>query len=542
MNTRQIALVSIGTSQKDYPYMPGYFYCSAPGIHYVNAILRGRGHETSIVNQITDNLIEEEIPDRIRAIKPDIVIFNQFFIMRKRVSNIIKVLGDRYIYGIGGHDATFHALSLIDDRHIPKPDARQRPNPIIIRPRSNALDHYYKGVDFIWLGEVENGFADFIGTIEKQKTPILIYNLHNRVNNLDDLPVLRHDDYNSEIGFIVGSRGCMTMGCEFCTTPQFYPDGWRSRSVPHMEEEINNIRRNGKIFIYASDDNFLGFNENHIERAGQIIEKFESSDIKCSIMTSVKQILNAEKGGYLNKWAGTLACVFIGVENPVVSSLKKFGKNVRHEESAARSAEAIEALAQNHIMPYLGYINFQPETTLFELRESARFLHDTNMEASCFHYLFNRLNMLEGTPLYNKFKISPLASYDIDSGLLAYQFNDSKVRDLWLTLELINNMARHIDCFQFETGILIYANKLADTPAGIEYLSLKNKINELNYTFFIETIDRIDSGDSFNVLMNAIEKYTIIYSKMSAEYRKFISSVANESTFITTKHISKLLQ
>ena len=539
--SRRITLVGLGTSKKEFPYMPGYFYCSSPGIHYVNAILREQGHQTSIINQVTDNLTVEEVPDRIRNTEPDIVLFNQFFIMRNRVRKIIDALGNNYIYGIGGHDATFHSLSLIDDVNISGSIDKTSTKPIILNNQSERLGKYYQDVDFIWLGETEKGIADFIKTAGKQHDPVLVYNLHNRVRDLDDLPVLQHDDYNSEIGFIVGSRGCMTMGCEFCTTPQFYPDGWRARSIQHMEQEIINLKINGKKLIYASDDNFLGFKEIHLDRASRIIEKVESLEMKFSIMTSVSQILKAEELGLLKKWAGTLVCVFLGVENPVTSSLEKFGKNVPHETSAGRSAAAIEALARCGIMPYLGYINFQPETTTEELKQSARFLHDTNMEASCFHYLHNRLNILEGTPIFNKFKNSHLSCFDDINNCINYRFNDPRVRDFWYALEQIRNLTRHIDCIQYEAGIMTYANRHQAKQTGKKYLLLKNRINEINYNLFIETLERIEKGDSFAVYVNALETYNIHFKTIISEYNHFFSELIDNSQFITRNHIQCLL-
>lgn len=525
MKKRKITLVSLGTSRREYPFLPGYFYCTSPGIHYINAALRDKGFETTIVNQVTDNLLEEELPGRIRESSPEIVLFNQFFTMRERVRTIVRELGDSYIYGIGGHDATFHAISIVNESDLMTATGGTDRRPVLLQPQSDGLQKYYTGIDFIWLGEAEHYIADFLQTVEKQQTPLLAYNLDNRVRDLDTLPVLRHDDYLSESSFIVTSRGCMKKGCDFCTTPLYYRDGWRGRSMGHVKEELYNIKNAGKRHLYIFDDNFFGLTDKSLARGVEIIGICRQLGLKCLLLSTVRQILRAEQLGLLEKISGTVTCVFLGVENLASTALHNLGKKTDCRENLSQSRQAIEALVRHGILPYLGYMNFQPGTTPEELKASAQFLYETNMEASYFHYLYNRLDILEGTPLFSKYKKTDVINTNNETGVITYEFNNKTVSDFWMTLNRIISQARQIDYLNNETANLIFSKKLLKTSYGEKYLSLKRRGNEINYKFFMETLLKIEKGDALGAFLEAKDHYDNETSNLSESYKSLITDI-----------------
>jgi len=532
---KKITIVSLGTSRKENPYQPSYLYTSPAGLHYINVILRKQGFETTIVNQVTDNLTLEEIPGLILKANPDIVLFNQFHTTREKIKTVIQALPKTYIFGIGGHDATFHALGLIDSFSNPVNTAFHG-HPIVLNPESPDLGRYYKNTDFIWLGEAENGIADFLKSIRKQKSPLLAYNLHNRTRDLDSLPVLDHDDYRGETAVVITSRGCFKKGCDFCTTPQFYPDGWIGRSVDHVSAELANIKNQGKKHVCFFDDNFFGMDDASLARGRQILETCKAIGLKCMIMTSVRQVIRADELGNFNDMAGTVTCAFIGVENPARTSLKKLGKKTSYDENKAMSVRAIDALMHNEIMPYLGYLNFQPETTMEELRESARFLHETNMEGAYFHYLFNRLELLEGTPLCSNYKSSDRIKIEPETGKINYAFVDKKVAYYYAILNLISNNARQLDYYIYEAGQLIFANKLLKTPIGDEYLTLKRSINEFNYGIFMDTLIQIENEDSTGAIINIMDRYKKDTETYMTSFNKLFPTLITGKVFININY------
>lgn len=504
---KKVVLVALGTSRKEYPYMFNFAYLTAPGLHYINAVLRNNGFITSIINMICDDLLYEEISAKIIEQDPDIVLFNQFFSTRDRVRSIISQLPNKYIIGIGGHDATFHPNYLTHEEFLKE----------------------YSHADFVWQGEAENGLAEYLLNVKKGNGPVLVNNLNNRTEELDMLPILAHDDYKGDAGFIVTSRGCMTSGCDFCTTPQFYKEGWRARSIDHVTRELLNLKKNGKDFFWATDDNFFGFSGSDLDRGREIIRICRKLDLQLSILTTVKQILKADEKGYLAEFSGILIHVCLGVENGDTEILKKIGKKCDLKKYSEMSAMAIDALHRNSITTRLGYINFYPEATFEELKNSADFLYKNHQQAATFYHLQNKLNIFEGSKLF-KMYTEKGGEVRVENAQYIYSFTNKNVGFLHNFLSMYTTQNVDIlDYLDYEAACLIYMNQLLDTPAGKEYLSLKSEINENNYSFFINAIDICRNDPNIIPLMDLVNDFKNKVHQSILKYQAFIIAIAESA-------------
>jgi len=296
---KKVALVSAGVSRDGHPHF-AFTPMTAVGLHYLKDILEKEDYCVDLVNQSNEGLSDDEVVEKIDGINPDYVLFNQFFSTRGKIRKINSKLKGDYIVGVGGHDATFHSVD------------------------TDNLGRDYEGFDFIWRGEVENDFANYLKSVDTKKdSPEVVGELESRVGKdvsspigaLDSLPILKHNDYSGEIGFIVTSRGCLCNGCDFCTTPAFYKSGWKARSSAHVREELENLVSEGKKYVFISDDNFLGFSNKDLDRGNEIMNHCKDLGLKVMIMTTKEQILNAKKKKYLENWDGTCFRVFMGLEN-----------------------------------------------------------------------------------------------------------------------------------------------------------------------------------------------------------------------------------
>ncbi|MBN2080495.1 MAG: hypothetical protein JW838_16110, partial [Spirochaetes bacterium] len=427
-----IALVSLGVSRKDYPYLLNWLYMTPPGIHYARHVLEGAGFGTTVIDKVDENLTTAEVIDRLREIRPDAVLCNQFFSTRHDVKEICEALPEDAVRGIGGQDATFHSISLSDGEFAER----------------------YSHADFVWQGECEKGLSEFLLSFRRGEGPVRVDNLSRRVTDLDELPILDHDDYSGEIAFLVTSRGCVSNGCDFCTTPRFYPDGWRARSVAHVAGELGRIRETGRVHVNVTDDNFLGLTEQDLDRGIQIIAKARDVGMKLYPMTSVRQVLRAGERGILPEWTGTVPKIFLGVENTVPSALRAIGKKVHAARHADECARAMDLLYEHGISPYLGYINFNPETTSDELEESAGFLHRNNSEASNFHYLYNNLGIYEGTRLFDRYKEERL-EMTISGSDYRYTFRHRETSVAFAALTFVMDRTQILDFLHFEATHLV---------------------------------------------------------------------------------------
>ena len=481
----KIALISLGACRKEYPYQQHMTYITPPGIRYVKAALSNYGFNVGIIDQPNENILDEDIIERIKAFNPEMVLFNQFFSTRSQVRKIISSLGNKYAIGIGGHDVTFQVDYLSE----------------------SSLREQYRGVDFLWRGEADRGLAEFIDGYKRPGSLSIIDNRPNRVQDLDSLPVLPHDDYNGEIGFIVTSRGCFSNGCDFCSTSRFYPDGWRYRSFEHVERELLNLKKNNRKFIAVFDDNFFGFTDESLERGAAIINKCRDLDLKIIfLMASVKQVADLNDRGYLGSFRGTLNNVFLGLENIDDNALRVLGKRCNVNTYKNLSATAIDALDANGISMFLGYINFNPFSTLEELENNARFLHENHDQASQFLYLSKKLQLFEGTRFFDNYVRDNDVSADGISGAeYLYDFKDRRVGRVSSIIKLVQNETMMFDCVDFETSTLLYVNQLQNGKYGKEYASLKKEISNNNFEFFMKLLDLCGKDDS-----NAVDVFDLL--------------------------------
>ncbi|MBN1497613.1 MAG: hypothetical protein JXA07_12625 [Spirochaetes bacterium] len=509
MSHNSISIVSLGNTRKDYPFFMNWLYLTSPGIHYLRTALELNGIKTVLIDKVDKNLTTDEIIQILQNINPEIILFNQFYSTREEIKQICISFPKNAIRGIGGHDATFHSMTLSE----------------------NEFSQQYSHADFVWQGEIENGFASFIRNFQKKDSPVCVNNINNRVQDLNDLPVLKHDNYTSELAFLVTSRGCMSGGCDFCTTPNFYHDGWRSRSVAHVSHELRNIKASGRFHINITDDNFLGLGEKDLMRGVDIIRRCGEEGLKLFIMTSVEQIVKADRLGLLKEFKGTVIKVFLGVENFNPSALRKLGKKVDIENHTYNSLSALNELYDNGISPHLGYINFNPETSCDEIEHSAHFLHQHNHEASLFNYFYTKMGIFEGTKHHERYT-GRKDCIDFHGGNYSYEFHDRNTAAVFALLTMVLDHARLIDFLHFEATHLLYMNQLAETSAGKKYIELKKRSSEQNYEFFINALEISRKRGSLNVILDLIDDYKRKTRRMIPDYKKLIQQIVGISTHI----------
>ena len=477
-----ISLIYLGISRREYPFLLNWLYSPSAGIYYLHAILSGdEYYNIQIINQPCEQFSIEEIITRIQDFNSDVILFTQFFTTRNDIKCIAERCHRDAIIGVGGHDVTLNCMMLSKEE----------------------LENEYAHVDFIWQGEVENGFKEFIKSFKKSGTPVVVNNLNNRITNLNELPVLSHDDYDGKVGFMVTSRGCLKRGCDFCTTPLLYKDGWKARSVRHVFKEMEYLKQNGKTIVNIFDDNFFGTRKADVVRGIEIVKKAKDLGMFLFIMTSVQQIYYVNDLGLLGILRGVVPIVFIGVENVSKSALEKLGKRVSPGSYHEKTIKVLSSLYSNGISPFLGFINYFPDATFNEILCNAKFLYENFGEAANFHYLTNKLNLLDGTLIQKRY-ISSGLKYHLNSSGYQYEYLDPKVGYSQYIFSLLQEYTRVSDFLLYEASTLLYMNQLQDDTVGKEFNSIKLKICRKNYIFFVDIINKIQNNMSFDAIMDFV--------------------------------------
>ena len=254
------------------------------------------------------------------------------------------------------------------------------------------------------------------------------------VSNLDKLPFpYRYNfDQSKKMGistYILASRGCYGK-CTFCYLNRFYGDEsqWRGRSPENVFNEISDINRVfNEEYFYFADANFFGPGKKGKERACELARLIIDNglNIKFGIECRVNDI--DDKTIDILVTAG-LKDVFLGVESGSQISLNKFRKFTTVEDNK----DAINILRRYGIEPNYGFIMFEPDSTLADVRENFEFLKEMKMLNSpgiTAHLLHHKQTVFKGTLDYEKRSngIKPASKMGYES---VYKFKDKTVETL----------------------------------------------------------------------------------------------------------------
>ncbi len=266
-------------------------------------------------------------------------------------------------------------------------------------------------------------------------TPDIIKNRpRSPVSNLDELPFpYRYDfDLFKKRGistYILASRGCYGK-CTFCYLDRFYGEEskWRGRSPENVFNEIYEINKNfNEKYFYFADANFFGPGKKGKERACKLASIIidEGLNIRFGIECRVNDIDGKTIETLV--MAG-LKDVFLGVESGSQMSLEKFRKFTTVQDNK----NAINILRRYGIEPNYGFIMFEPDSTLVNVRENFEFLKEMKMMNSpsiTAHLLHHTQTVFKGTMDYEKMEngVNTASKLGYES---VYEFKDKAVEKL----------------------------------------------------------------------------------------------------------------
>lgn len=218
------------------------------------------------------------------------------------------------------------------------------------------------------------------------------------VEPLDKLPFpARPDIEAAETVSILASRGCYN-GCSFCLVPTL--DGgrpiWRTRSVANVEAEIRALTMLGKRDIYFADPNFVGPGEAGGATAADLIAALSGLGISFGLETRASDVTESLMGSLRS--AG-LKSLLLGIESGNPSTLERLHKRI----TVAENERAIALVRDVGIDPEIGFIMFDPASTIEDIRRNLDFLQRTrllNRLGRTVNLLSHEYIAFKGTPGY----------------------------------------------------------------------------------------------------------------------------------------------
>ena len=211
------------------------------------------------------------------------------------------------------------------------------------------------------------------------------------IHDLGILPLPRRDflpDIVSRRGLVRAetSRGCPWNRCSFCILEAKYAgEGWRPFEPGRVVRDLENLSDLGADLVYFTDEEFVAGGFERVYEICSLLGKAKklgtvNPKMKFYASAGVRAILGKRKGEDTAKLlralreAGFLG-FFIGLESGSRTQLARYGKGV----TVAENHSVIRAFKESGLELDLGFIMFDPKTTLEELIENLIFLNKADL-------------------------------------------------------------------------------------------------------------------------------------------------------------------
>jgi len=298
------------------------------------------------------------------------------------------------------------------------------------------LLQFAAGLDFILAGEFEATLAglleDFGEKAHLSALPGILlrdseFVARPLIDDLARLPV--PDDVGANCAYsslnIAASRGCHGQ-CSFCFIHRFYGCSRRRvRPVASLETELETrLARRTIDSLYFIDPSFIGQGSRERERVVEISRLAQGLGLPFGFETRVDSI----DDGLLATLAGNGArSVFLGIESGCDSVLRRIGKRVTRQQVA----DAVRSVQGSGIRLTIGFIMFEPDSTLDELAENYAFLENAGLLTDhdlTANLLYHNQIVLYGSAAWERFEregrllVEPQLPFEA-----RYRFRDERV-------------------------------------------------------------------------------------------------------------------
>lgn len=322
-------------------------------------------------------------------------------------------------------------------------------------------------IDAALLGETELTFLKLVENfpaipdtgIAKRTDNGIVATRGEVVMDVDSLPFPLRSKGSYSFGEvnISGSRGCYG-GCTFCYINPYYGDikrKWRGRSPENIIAEIDAVMNETDIrYFYFMDPNFYGPGRAGKDRVLKLASLLKERQISFGIEARANDIEDETIEALVD--AG-LKHILIGLESGRDEALKRLNKLT----TVADNEQALQILRKHGIEPSVGFIMFEPDSTLEDLKVNYDFLKRNalldKLEISV-NVLYHHMIILQGSSSYQalqeqgRLNISKHSTYEADTDYL-----NPKVAML---AGMLRDMTNHIFSYMKNTWELSFKKDL----------------------------------------------------------------------------------
>lgn len=444
---------------------------------YLAAILLEHKYMVYLTDGYSEHLSYEQIEDKIKENKPDVLAVHLVYNWENN-ENLYKFLlevKDKYnIYHVTlyGYYPTF-AYEEILTKCLAADTCMLGENELTILSLMQNLSDFsrVKGIAY----RAENGFVASKGEI---------------VKDLDSLPfpIRKPSSYPEGEVNIFGSRGCYG-NCTFCYINPFLGVNesnclrWRGRSPENIIAEIDEIIAGTDYrYFYFTDPNFFGPGKEGKERVLHLAKLLKERNITFGIEARANDIEPETTKALVE--AG-LKNILVGLESGKDSSLKRLNKFT----TVLDNENALKVLRSCGIEPYVGFIMFEPDSTIEDLRINFEFLKRNKLlrklEFSV-NVLYHHMIILAGTKSYKELQKAGRLKISDHSVYEAY--TDYLNPNIKTMAKIMRDITNYIFDYIKPTWRL-------SEDGESQVTSCYDKINDILVNSFVNALDMLSKND-----------------------------------------------
>ncbi|MDA8428799.1 MAG: radical SAM protein [Geobacteraceae bacterium] len=380
---------------------------------YALAVARQAGWDTAYLDFTSEDGDAASIATRILAEGGDLVLFH-------------------WVYAWGYEQEVCAILDLLQ-QHSPALLGAFGLFPSLARQR---LLQFAPHLDFILAGEFEATLAELLQVCGEQGALATLPGVVVReeafvarplISDLARLPL--PDDVGANCSYsslnIAASRGCYG-ACSFCFIQRFYGCSRRRvRPLVSLEQELERrLARRSIDSLYFIDPSFIGPGLKEQERVLAIGRLAQGLGLPFGFETRVDTI---EPQLVSRLAANGARSVFLGIESGCEAVLQRIGKRITTEQIG----RAVRTVRDSGLQLTIGFIMFEPDTSLPELEENYRFLDGLGLLADhdlTANLLYHNQIVLYGSAAWERFEREGRLLLDPRLPFEArYRFRDERV-------------------------------------------------------------------------------------------------------------------
>ncbi|KJR49597.1 hypothetical protein UF75_0151 [Desulfosporosinus sp. I2] len=445
---------------------------------YIAGMLKSEGHEVEIIEGFLDGLDYQEIERRVKAMQPDMLGVHMVYHWQTDTV-LYDFLHKVKVKQLSSYITAYGYYPTTDFEDILKqcPDI----NSVILGEPELTFVKVAKALT------VQDSLKKLPGLAQRDDFGTIVSQRRELVGDLNALPfpvrteaLFRLPEVNLQ-----GSRGCYG-GCTFCYINPFYGQGsqWRGRTPENIIAEIDDLIAKHQIKeFYFTDPNFFGPGDRGQQRASRLATFLKSRNIRFGIEARVNDIHEETISALVD--AG-LHHLLIGLESGSDSSLKRINKMT----TVAQNERAIRILRKYGIEPNIGFIMFEPDSTLDDIRVNFEFLKRNDLMknlAITANMLYHHMIVLKGTKAHRDLQMAGRLEAQASTYESVVSLADSKVAVLALIMRRITN-------FLFDCMAGIWGGKVLEPENAQERYA---KINGLLVNQFESTLESLEAGGEF---------------------------------------------